>query len=775
MNMLEEISNDAEQVIALDGREYTRVENNPGEVPNIKIHYEWNINKFEPGNEDDVAPVDTSNSMNKAKETFDISLTQQELKENLEMLISKLRKSSKEVNSENRASLDKLEKDLLSLMRVIETEREDTISKTNEAYQILDQAKHNINQDESALVEETNGLKKQIEALEAQIKAYDSELHAEAQKSRELKSKRIGGVGGIDTGDSADAKRKRKQMKDDIDRLIQRILDESLENMHQARDAAKSDGTAFSKEKTAIFAEVINEDKLIRDKKIAIENQNAAYRNNAAVLASKEFDLKLLEHERKKTDRAINNLQRRQQDTDSAISDVKARRAQIARDSAAIEEEIKKYESLIGVLNKEIGDTDIKAKTQKRKPKIGSGTGTRPSRASATTPSFELGKAADDRERARKNLENLEDKWNKKLNKAAKEAQVLISPNDAEAEQRDEISRLLNEINSSQQRSLDLNGRLDVINAAIQQEKALGLGKLTDQAMNEAGDKKNDFLQNEALIQRELDDVKRAITVRQRSIQKQEVVIKDLHSKLQTLEYEKNGLNEEIEDLTALVDDPAPTPERQRSPKRAAINKKQLEYEAALARQKEESSKMSGKSEELRMQLEQKKAMMMELESKISSQESIVSKLQEKIKIKLKIARERRAAADQYEPIAGDFVDEHIASYCNQQKPTVPVKRIGENEYMFGTLKISTKQVKGDYRVTVKKDKKEMWSKEFFAKYEAKELKNLEKIGDDQELVIDEDSKQIETRVADASRLSPSKIDSGLKMAIQKATEGLKS
>lgn len=93
---------------------------------------------------------------------------------------------------------------------------------------------------------------------------------------------------------------------------------------------------------------------------------------------------------------------------------------------------------------------------------------------------------------------------------------------------------------------------------------------------------------------------------------------------------------------------------------------------------------------------------------------------------------------------------------------------------MFGTLKIKTKQVKGDYRVTIKKDRKDMWSKEFFAKYEAQELKNLEKIGDDQELVIDEDSKQIETRVADASRLSPSKIDSGLKVAIQKATDGLK-
>ena len=93
-------------------------------------------------------------------------------------------------------------------MRVIETEREDTIAKTNEAYQILDSAKHKISSDESALFEESNGLRVQIEALEVQIKSYDDELLTEAQKSRDLKSKRIGG-GAANVGISAEEKRKR--------------------------------------------------------------------------------------------------------------------------------------------------------------------------------------------------------------------------------------------------------------------------------------------------------------------------------------------------------------------------------------------------------------------------------------------------------------------------------------------------------------------------------------------------------------------------------------
>jgi len=53
---------------------------------------------------------------------------------------------------------------------------------------------------------------------------------------------------------------------------------------------------------------VIKEDEKIRDKKIDIENQNAHFRNNSALLASKEFDLKLLELEKEKIENSIKNL-----------------------------------------------------------------------------------------------------------------------------------------------------------------------------------------------------------------------------------------------------------------------------------------------------------------------------------------------------------------------------------------------------------------------------------------------------------------------------------
>lgn len=97
---------------------------------------------------------------------------------------------------------------------------------------------------------------------------------------------------------------------------------------------------------------MIREDEKIRDKKIDIENQNALFWNNAAILASKEFDLKLLELEREKIENSIKNLIDRQKQTEETLDDVVRQRKAIQGDTQDLESEIKKYESLIDVLNK---------------------------------------------------------------------------------------------------------------------------------------------------------------------------------------------------------------------------------------------------------------------------------------------------------------------------------------------------------------------------------------------------------------------------------------
>lgn len=54
-----------------------------------------------------------------------------------------------------------------------------------------------------------------------------------------------------------------------------------------------------------------------------------------------------------------------------------------------------------------------------------------------------------------------------------------------------------------------------------------------------------------------------------------------------------------------------------------------------------------------------------------------------------------------YRPIKGDLVDELIARYINQMSCPLPVKRLGDGFYLFGTKKIFAKIMNGKLVIRV--------------------------------------------------------------------------
>ena len=54
-----------------------------------------------------------------------------------------------------------------------------------------------------------------------------------------------------------------------------------------------------------------------------------------------------------------------------------------------------------------------------------------------------------------------------------------------------------------------------------------------------------------------------------------------------------------------------------------------------------------------------------------------------------------------YKPIKGDLVDELMAKYLNDMNCPLPVKRIGDGYYMFGTKKIFAKIMQGKLVIRV--------------------------------------------------------------------------
>lgn len=91
----------------------------------------------------------------------------------------------------------------------------------------------------------------------------------EAWKNRDLK-KSVGEITGLDD-ETADAKARRKALRNEIDRLVNQILQAALDNLREAKAGRVSLLPGY-KSKQSVFDEIIWEDEKIRDKKLEVEN-----------------------------------------------------------------------------------------------------------------------------------------------------------------------------------------------------------------------------------------------------------------------------------------------------------------------------------------------------------------------------------------------------------------------------------------------------------------------------------------------------------------------
>ena len=80
-------------------------------------------------------------------------------------------------------------------------------------------------------------------------------------------------------------------------------------------------------------------------------------------------------------------------------------------------------------------------------------------------------------------------------------------------------------------------------------------------------------------------------------------------------------------------------------------------------------------------------------------------------------------AASLYNAIKGDLVDELLAKYINLTSCPVPIKRLGNGYYLFGTKKIFAKIMNG--KLVIRVGGGFMVIEEFIASYADAELKKL--------------------------------------------------
>jgi len=78
-----------------------------------------------------------------------------------------------------------------------------------------------------------------------------------------------------------------------------------------------------------------------------------------------------------------------------------------------------------------------------------------------------------------------------------------------------------------------------------------------------------------------------------------------------------------------------------------------------------------------------------------------------------------------YRAVKGDIVDELFADYINRLNCPVPIKRLGNNYYTFGTKKIFAKIING--KLVIRVGGGYMGIEEFMMYYGQKSFKNYKK------------------------------------------------
>ena len=111
---------------------------------------------------------------------------------------------------------------------------------------------------------------------------------------------------------------------------------------------------------------------------------------------------------------------------------------------------------------------------------------------------------------------------------------------------------------------------------------------------------------------------------------------------------------------------------------------------------KKEIKEIEDQCEELQIILKQKEDELETLEDVLRDKEVIIEGLEKTLGEKAPILHEadrakRETSKQFYKAVQGDQVDELLAKYINSMEVAVPIRRLGEGFYLFGTRKIYAK------------------------------------------------------------------------------------
>jgi hypothetical protein len=712
MSLFDNFDGTLQQTLFLDGREKFRIEADGSEdFANVKLVYEWR-------DQDPDADQEVYDEFRFAVEQARVSHidTEDRMRE-VEYTFAHLARSSVEQMLIRQVNVNDFKE---------VTEKQQLKSKV-----ILEEVKLFASKESDQFRVDTDEIDVKIRELEVELRSLEESITNEQQSSKEIELS-------ITTHESVkinpNAKRdsdSRYTIKEEVAKATRETAERTLANVNKAKEGNLLYGLEQTTSKLALFDDITHSQTKTKDGRHSLETVKAELRKAQVDLAKREFDLAELEHESEKLGLHDRELGMRIREGEEALQAMLADRKDASDRGNELEQRSKEYETLLFELEAEVNELKVSSEGQTDPVKdLFKNSG-------QNNPEIQrlqggLDQAERERDEALDRLERMDGAWVESIEEVSIEAERLAADSGDDKFGKD-VAKLLKDIYDASNRSADMYQTLETTDQKINLYKTVDETELTKEFVKDVKDR-NSRLENEDKVV--VDRINEGVTALESKIQQvenEQNKIPDLHQKLDELLRERDelqSLNDELLDRKdqRIIDDEAREKQYQRD---------LAEYNLRIEEINKEIKKLITQIDEVQKSIKYLKPQISELQEELET-------WYEKITLKTELIRKRREEDElenEYVPVPNDPIDIKIGQYKKNKVTTLPIKRIEEGNYMFASIRAEIKfdsKQPSNYEVFLLNAGKRFDLDDFIRNYAKKEVEKLERMNENQEMVVDE-------------------------------------
>ena len=291
--------------------------------------------------------------------------------------------------------------------------------------------------------------------------------------------------------------------------------------------------------------------KKVKDSKLKLEGVKAEVRNNQALLASKEFDLQLLEQESKKLSQTDRDLGSRIREADEALQAMLADRKDATDRGNELEEKAREYEALLAQIEQEVNQLKADASDHSTKNTKGLFDNLGANNPEIKKLQGDLAQAEKERDQALNKLEKMEGAWIESVEEVSKEAGRLVADS-GDSKFRKEVEKLLKDIVDTSHRSADLYQNLEVTNQQINLYKIIDHNELATDFANDVNVRNAHLLNEENAVKIEINKGVDELGAKHTAVEAEQNKIPPLQQKLEELLNQRAEYEAFLDDLVQI-------------------------------------------------------------------------------------------------------------------------------------------------------------------------------------------------------------------------------